>query len=196
MRLLGALLLAAFSTAVAAQASVTFAWDAVSDSRLLGYRLLFGTSSGTYSSGSVDAGLNTTATVTGLADATTYFFVAQSYGADGLVSDYSAEVAYTTSAPPPPVDSTPPSIISMVPANGAMLRGNGTVTISASAADNVAVTQIQLTIDNVVVASGNSASIAYNWSLKRVASGTHTIVATAKDAAGNVGSKTSVVTRK
>ena len=62
------------------------------------------------------------------------------------------------------------------------------VTIQASATDNVAVTSLTISIDGAVMATGNSGSLSYSWSTSGVASGSHLITVVAKDAAGNAGS--------
>ncbi len=63
--------------------------------------------------------------------------------------------------------------------------GNGTVTIGASAADNVGVASLSVYLDGAMVSTGNSASASYNWNTRKGTRGTHTISATARDAAGN-----------
>jgi hypothetical protein len=85
---------------------------------------------------------------------------------------------------PSTTDTTPPATSVTAPANGATL--SGTVTVNASASDNVGVTQMQLLIDGTLVASNtNSTALSFSWSTPSVANGTHTIVSKAFDAAGN-----------
>lgn len=83
------------------------------------------------------------------------------------------------------IDTTPPTVTISSPGNGATL--SGTVTIQASATDNVGVTQMTLLIDNQQVSSTSSSSLAYSWVSTGVANGTHTITVNASDAAGNLG---------
>src|SRR5262245_34877610 len=66
-------------------AAVTLAWDASTDASTVGYRLHYGTSSGTYTS-TVDVGNVTTATVSTLQAGTTYFFAATAYDASSAES--------------------------------------------------------------------------------------------------------------
>jgi len=61
------------------------------------------------------------------------------------------------------------------------------VTIAAKATDNVGVTSLSVSVDGTVVSTTNLGSISYKWNTKKVAPGSHTITATAKDAAGNTG---------
>jgi hypothetical protein len=79
------------------------------------------------------------------------------------------------------------------PGNGTTISGTQ-VTISAKATDNVGVKSLVLSIDGAVAASTNLGSLTYRWNTKKVANGSHTISAVAKDAAGN--SATSTITVK
>jgi uncharacterized membrane protein len=88
-------------------------------------------------------------------------------------------------------DTTPPTTSVTVPANGATV--SGTVTVTATASDNVGVTQMQLLIDgNVVASNTNSTSLSFSWVTTNFTNGTHTIVSKASDAAGNVGTSATV----
>ena len=60
---------------------------------IAGYRLYYGVTSGVYPN-QIDAGNNTTGTVSGLIPGTKYFFAATAYDNDGLGSPKSAEVSY------------------------------------------------------------------------------------------------------
>jgi hypothetical protein len=92
---------------------------------------------------------------------------------------------------PSTTDTTPPTTSVTAPANGATV--SGTVTVNASASDNVGVTQMQLLIDGTLVASNtNSTALSFSWSTASVANGSHTIVSKAFDAAGNVGTSATI----
>jgi hypothetical protein len=69
---------------------VTLSWDPNSESDLAGYRIYYGTSSRTYDA-SIDAGMATTLTVTGLG-LETYYFSATAYNSSGAESPFSNEV--------------------------------------------------------------------------------------------------------
>jgi len=88
-------------------------------------------------------------------------------------------------------DTTPPVVTITSPANGSTLGAMTTVT--AKATDNVGVTSLSISVDGTVVSTTNLGSISYKWNTKKVASGSHTITATAKDAAGNTGTSTITV---
>jgi hypothetical protein len=92
---------------------------------------------------------------------------------------------------PSTTDTTPPATSVTAPANGATV--SGTVTVNASASDNVGVTQMQLLIDGTLVASNtNSTALSFSWSTASVANGSHTIVSKSFDAAGNVGTSATI----
>ena len=74
---------------VATQAKLE--WDPNSESDLAGYRIHYGLASRSYSS-VVDAGKQTTCTLTGLRVGTTYYIAATAYNTAGRVSTYSNEV--------------------------------------------------------------------------------------------------------
>jgi len=91
----------------------------------------------------------------------------------------------------PGADTIPPTTSVTSPANGATV--SGTVGVNATASDNVGVTQIQILIDGSVVASNtNSTSLSFNFNTTTVPNGSHTIVSKAFDAAGNVGTSSTV----
>src|SRR5579872_5675276 len=77
------------------------------------------------------------------------------------------------------------------PAAGATL--SGTIAVSASASDNVAVASVQFQLDGANLGSLDTAA-PYSVSLdtSKVANGSHTLTAVAKDAAGNQASSAPV----
>jgi hypothetical protein len=76
---------------------VSLAWDAVSAATLSGYRLYYGQASQTYTA-SIDVGLTTSYTVTGLTDGQTYYFAVTAYDTAGDQSGFSNEVSTTLSS--------------------------------------------------------------------------------------------------
>jgi len=87
---------------VHAAQSVTLAWNAVSG--VAGYRLQYGTASGSYDQ-TTDVGNTTTAAVSSLTPGVTYFFVATAYNAAGLESLPSNEVSFTTALDLPAISA-------------------------------------------------------------------------------------------
>ncbi len=81
-------------------------------------------------------------------------------------------------------DSTAPTVSISSPAAGAKLKGS--VTLSATASDNVRVTNVDFYLDGVHLGADGSAPYSLNWNTVSVASGTHNLTAKAYDAAGHV----------
>jgi thermitase len=71
---------------------------------------------------------------------------------------------------------------------------SGSVTVKATASDNVRVTSLALYIDGTLRVSTSSSSLSYNWNTRRLSIGTHTLSVKAKDAAGNITTKSINVT--
>jgi Big-like domain-containing protein len=94
-------------------------------------------------------------------------------------------VTVSNAAPPPPADTTPPTVSITSPANGATVRG--TVSVSANASDNVGVVGVQFLLDNGVNGSAEATTAPYSisWDTATAGDGSHTITAIARDAAGN-----------
>ena len=89
-------------------------------------------------------------------------------------------------------DTIAPVISSLNLTNGMTLTGSR-FTVSASASDNQTVAKISLTVDGQEVSVAYGASVSYNWNLRKVTSGAHTVTVRAWDAAGNTASKTVTV---
>jgi poly(hydroxyalkanoate) depolymerase family esterase len=81
------------------------------------------------------------------------------------------------------LDSTPPSASITAPANGAAI--SGTVTITASATDNVGVDRVEFLIDGNLVASDTTSPYAYAWNTATAANGSHALQVRAIDTAAN-----------
>jgi hypothetical protein len=81
-------------------------------------------------------------------------------------------------------DLTPPSVAVLSPADGSFL--SGTVTVSASASDNIGVVGVQFKLDGANIGTEDTASpYSISWNSTMAQNGTHTITAVARDAAGN-----------
>jgi len=95
--------------AASATQSVTLAWDPSPEPEVVGYRLYWGGASRIYDGFLEVAAPTTQATIPGLEPGTTYFFAVTAFTDEGLESEYSAEVVYTTSGEPPdPLAALPP----------------------------------------------------------------------------------------
>ena len=117
---------------------------------------------------------NTSSLSTGL-----YTLSAKAFDAAGNVGQSEVLVAVTG-------DTTPPAVVISGPGNNA--RVNGTVTISASATDNIGVTKMELYDNGAMIFAGNQTPVSYNWDSLTAGNGSHVLTAKAYDAAGNVGS--------
>ena len=63
---------------------------------------------------------------------------------------------------------------------------SGTVTLSATATDNVGVAGVQFKVDGAnLSAEDTSSPYSVSWNTTTAANGTHTLTALARDAAGN-----------
>src|SRR5262249_37213052 len=82
-------------------------------------------------------------------------------------------------------DTTPPVVSITAPAAGATV--SGTITISASASDNIAVASVQFQIDGSAVGSAvTSAPYNFSWNTTTYSNGSHSLSALAKDTSGNM----------
>jgi hypothetical protein len=104
-------------------AQVTLAWDPSNQADLKGFRIYYGTASGSYQ-WTIDAGNVTTYKVTGLNIGATYYAAATAYNTSGVESTFSNEVMFTV---PGCTYSISPSTASFPPTGGA-----GTVNITTS----------------------------------------------------------------
>jgi len=86
-------------------------------------------------------------------------------------------------------DVTAPTISIISPSNGATVAG--TIGVQVSTSDNVGVNVVYLYVDNVQVGSSVTPPFTISWNSGTIANGTHTLTATAKDAAGNTGTSSS-----
>lgn len=81
-------------------------------------------------------------------------------------------------------DRTAPTVSITSPTNNASV--SGTVSISASASDNVGVSVVTFFVDNVSIGTKTTAPYTASWNTAGAASGSHVIKVTAQDAAGNI----------
>ena len=91
-------------------------------------------------------------------------------------------------APPPP----PPADITAPAATAAVSGGSGSISLTATASDNVGVTRVDFLVDGVVKGSDATSPYAINLDSTTLSDGDHTLVAKAYDAAGNVGTSATV----
>ncbi|AND70020.1 hypothetical protein ATSB10_25660 [Dyella thiooxydans] len=121
---------------------------------------------------------------TTLADGS-HSLVAKAYDAAGNVGT-SSTVSFSVSNGSSGGDTTPPTV------SAAESGSSGTVTLSASASDNVGVTRVEFYVDGTLKATDTSAPYSASLDSTTLANGSHSLVAKAYDAAGNVGSSSTV----
>jgi hypothetical protein len=80
-------------------------------------------------------------------------------------------------------DRTTPTVTITSPGSGAVV--SGTVAVQVTATDNVGVSSVVLTADGSVVGTKSAAPFSFSWNTTGLSNGTHTLTATATDAAGN-----------
>jgi large repetitive protein len=96
-------------------------------------------------------------------------------------------------AAPPPTDTTPPTVSITSPASGA--RVSGSVTLSATATDNVGVTKVEFYSGSTQLGTGANTSGStwqYDWNTSSVPNGSYSLTAKAYDAAGNTKTSSAV----
>jgi subtilisin family serine protease len=82
-------------------------------------------------------------------------------------------------------DFTAPTVVLTAPADGATL--SGTVTLSATASDNRAVTKVEFYLGTTLLASDSSAPYSFNYNTRLQGNGDKVLTAKAYDAVSNVG---------
>src|SRR2546428_5684781 len=124
-------------------------------------------------------------TLTGLLATTTYHYRVKSRDAAGNLAT-SADFTLMTL-----IDTTPPTVSMTAPTAGATVAG--TITVSATASDNVGVVGVQFQLDGTNLgAEVMTAPYAVSWITTLAANGSHTLRAVARDAAGNTATATAV----
>lgn len=112
----------------------------------------------------------------------TYWAFAQYIDSASVIHTDTTETSFVVTAP----DTTAPTIAITSPAAGAEILAGNTVQIAIDAADNSAVTKVEVAIDNVTKGTLTATPYSYSWNTGNVTAGQHTITARAFDAAGNV----------
>ena len=144
--------------------------------------LLDGTLAATFSGATAGYSWNTTTTSNG-----SHTWVAKAYHAAGNTG-LSAPVGVTVSN----ADTTPPTVSITSPVNGALVKSNSTITIAATASDNVGATKVEFYVNGSRKCSVANSPYACAWKVPRASGRTYQLQAKAYDAAGNVGSSSTV----
>jgi hypothetical protein len=119
---------------------------------------------------------------TDLMPSTSYTYAVEAHDAANNVSAFSDPASATTSSS---TDTVAPTVSLTAPAPGAKVTGTS-ITISATAADDVGVAGVQFLLDGADLGTEDTASpYSIIWNTTTGASGPHVISARARDAAGN-----------
>ena len=99
-------------------------------------------------------------------------------------------LSFTLDSAPPPPDVTAPTTSITAPANGATV--SGTISVTASASDNVGVTKVEFYLDGALQSTDTSSPYTWSWNTTAAANGSHALTSMAYDAANNVGTSAAV----
>ncbi|MES2214033.1 MAG: Ig-like domain-containing protein [Patescibacteria group bacterium] len=90
------------------------------------------------------------------------------------------------------IDTTVPTVSITAPSNSATVSGSS-VTVSASASDNIGVSGVQFKLDGALLGSEDTTSTyGITWDSTSATNGSHTLLAVARDAAGNRATSTAI----
>jgi hypothetical protein len=87
-------------------------------------------------------------------------------------------------------DTTPPTTSITAPANGATV--SNTISVTASASDNVGVTKVEFYLDGALKSTSTTSPYSWSWNTTTATNGSHSLVTKAYDAAGNIGTSSTV----
>ena len=162
----------------ASATSANLSWDAASDNTSVANYVV--KRNGT----PVGQPVTTNYSDVGLTAQTTYSYTVQAKDAAGNLSPESSPITITT--PAAPVDAVAPIVAISSPTTGATI--GGTVAVTATASDNTGVVGVQFKVDGVDLGIEDNASpYGVNWDTTALNTGSHTLSAVARDAAGNLG---------
>ncbi|WP_136526869.1 Ig-like domain-containing protein [Geomonas ferrireducens] len=176
------LLIVAPATSLATD--VSLAWDPSPDPDLAGYRIYYQANSvavpfqgtGAFEGNApVDGRNSTTATISGLDPANSYYFAVTAYNSSGAESVYSNIVSVP--------ETLPPTVSITSPANNDAV--SGTVSVTASATDNAGIARVQFLVNGVPVFETAKAPYSFAWNVASLAKGSYDLAARAVDISGN-----------
>ena len=179
------------SRASCCASTVTLRWDPVAGSDLAGYKVYYKPDSpalpldgaGALQGASpLDVASQTATTLTGLDPARAYYFAVTAYNSAGIESPYSNFVLIPELIPPTVSISSPDKNATV----------SGTVSVSASASDNVGVTRVDFLLNGALQVSDPAAPYLFSWNTASYPPGVYTLSARAYDAAGNLGQSSDV----
>lgn len=87
-------------------------------------------------------------------------------------------------------DTTAPTTSITAPTNGATV--SATISVNATASDNVGVTRVDFLLDGTVQTSDTTSPYSWSWNTTSASNGAHTLTTKAYDAANNVGTSSAI----
>jgi hypothetical protein len=189
--LLPACVILLLATVTCFASTVSLQWTPDTDTSVVGYKVYYKADSsvaplnGTgaaQGASPIDVAKLTSTSISGLDPLHAYYFAVTAYNAAGVESPYSNSVSIP--------ELTPPTASITFPANNA--TASGTVSVTASASDNVGVTSVEFYVNGVLKATDTSTPYLYSWNTAALAAGAYTLSVKAYDAAGNVGTSGNV----
>ncbi|MBI2816205.1 MAG: hypothetical protein HYX72_04635 [Acidobacteria bacterium] len=109
-------------------------------------------------------------------------------------ADNSGASGLATVTIPDSTDSTAPVVAITNPLNGAVVPRNTTVTITATATDNVGVAKVEFYVAGKLVGTVTNSPYSYAWKVPARKNASYTLKAIAYDGTGNSSSATTIVT--
>jgi hypothetical protein len=158
-------------------ATISWTTDQASDSQVdFGTSTSYGTSSGV----NTNLVASHSVSLSGLSSGTLYHYRVKSRSASGNLAT-SGDFTFTTASGS---DTTPPAVSVTSPVSGATV--SGTIPVAATASDNIAVVGVQFQADTVNIGSEiTTAPYTLSVDTTKLSSGSHSLTAVARDAAGN-----------
>jgi len=115
------------------------------------------------------------------------------YGRALTQAEIQADMVTPLTAGTPTPDTTAPTVALTAPTTNAAVAG--TVTVSATASDNVGVVGVQFLLDGATLNNEDTTSpYSISWNTTTASNGLHTLSARARDAAGNLSTSSIAVT--
>jgi len=117
----------------------------------------------------------------------------KAYDAAGNIGSSTVVTVNVANATP---DTVAPNVSITTPVNGGTVAKRATVTVAATATDNVGVTRVNFFVNGVTLCSDTSAPYSCSWKVPNQGGKTYKVMAYAYDQANNVGSSEVTVTSK
>lgn len=128
----------------------------------------------------VTGGVSHSEALSGLVAGVAYTYYVKCQDNAGNITGTDLQVAFTVQS----LDAVKPVLTITAPTNGKTV--SNTVTVSATASDNVGVQKVELYVNGVLKATDTTAPYSFTWNSATVANGSCVLTLKAYDAAGNV----------